>query len=98
MICLVTFEEAVATVIRRHRLASNITQRELGFRCYLDTMTISRIERGVRLPSLLTLFLISKALGVQVKTIVSEIEALDPILEAAETPGEYRGKRGPRRK
>ena len=50
-------DKAVAGVIQRVRKECGLTQRELGFRTGLDPMTISRIERGERLPSLVTLFM-----------------------------------------
>lgn len=77
-------DKAVAKVIQRVRKEREFTQRELGYRTGLDPMTISRIERGERLPSLVTLFMLAKALGYSVSEWIEEIERMSPDIQIAE--------------
>jgi transcriptional regulator with XRE-family HTH domain len=91
-------DKAVARVIRQARVKCGITQRELGYRTGLDPMTISRIERGVRLPSLMTLFIMAEAMQTSVQGWIEEIELLEPHITIAEPNRDYgmpkkRGKR-----
>ncbi len=94
-------DKAVASVIRQARKQCGMTQRELGYRTGLDPMTISRIERGVRLPSLMTLFIMAEAMQSTVGEWMEEIELLDPRITIAEPNQTYgdskkRGKRSMR--
>jgi transcriptional regulator with XRE-family HTH domain len=79
-------DKAVAQVVRALRMESGITQRELGYRTGLDPMTVSRIERAERLPSLTTLFQIAKVFGLTGEAIMQRIECLDPEISVAEEP------------
>lgn len=91
-------DKAVAKVIQRVRKEYGLTQRELGFRTGLDPMTISRIERAERLPSLVTLFMLAKALNCNVWEWIEEVEKLSPVISIAEGELSYnpkqRGKKG----
>ncbi len=60
-------------------------------------MTISRMERGTRFPSIQTLFLIAKALGYQPSALLARIEAMEPVILLQEDPKPY-GKKGIRSK
>lgn len=56
--------EALGGRIRTARKAKNFSQEKLGELCQLSTSHVGHIERGTRIPSLETLFRISKELDV----------------------------------
>lgn len=56
--------EALGGRIRTARKAKNFSQEKLGELCQLSTAHVGHIERGTRIPSLETLFRISKELDV----------------------------------
>lgn len=64
-----------------------MTQRELGFRTGLDPMTVSRIERAERLPSLITLLQMAKVFGLTGEALIRRIESFQPEIQVAEDPG-----------
>lgn len=55
---------AFGFVVRRRRLRANLTQANLAAATSLDRTYISMLERGVRQPTLTTIFAISQALGI----------------------------------
>jgi transcriptional regulator with XRE-family HTH domain len=61
-------------VLRRHRSRKNISQEELAFLAEVDTTFISRLERGIRQPTIATLIGIGQALGVSAASLVRETE------------------------
>jgi transcriptional regulator with XRE-family HTH domain len=61
-------------VLRRRRSRRNISQEELAFLAEVDTTFISRLERGVRQPTIATLIGISQALGISAARLVQETE------------------------
>lgn len=69
-----TTDEAFGTVLREFRASKRITQERLGFDADLDRTFISLLERGLRQPSLATIFQLSKALGVSPTQIVQRVE------------------------
>ena len=88
----------VGATIRSQRELLGITQHELGYLTSLDPMTISRIERGERMPSLQSLFLIAKALGKAPSEIVHMVEGSGPAIELSEDPAKaYLSKKGTKR-
>ncbi|KVD94056.1 hypothetical protein WS63_05165 [Burkholderia stagnalis] len=62
-------------VLRRHRSARNISQEELAHRAGVDRTFVSRLERGIRQPTLTTLIGIGQALGISAADLVREAEA-----------------------
>ncbi|MDH0893948.1 MULTISPECIES: helix-turn-helix transcriptional regulator [unclassified Pseudomonas] len=56
--------------VREHRLAQNLTQSQLAERVGVETETISRLERGSALPSLLKIEELAAALGASVAALV----------------------------
>jgi len=97
----VRLDNAIARILRDARKRGKLTQSELAYRTGLDPMTVSRIERGVRMPSITTLFLIARALGEDAHEIVRQVEQLNPQVLLQEDPRGYhprpvRGKRGAR--
>jgi transcriptional regulator with XRE-family HTH domain len=65
---------AFASVVRKYRLASELSQEELAFRAGLHRNYVSGLERGNRNPSLETILAIADALGVNASVIVSQVE------------------------
>ena len=60
---------AFGNQIRVLRKKKNLSQEALALACDLDRTYIGGIERGERNPSLLNIFKIAKALGVEVKDL-----------------------------
>ncbi len=61
-------------VLRRHRSALNVSQEELAFRAGVDRTFISRLERGIRQPTITTLIGLGVALGISAADLVRETE------------------------
>lgn len=66
--------EAFGTVLRRYRERSGLTQEELALNCGLDRTFISLLERGLRQPSLATVFNIADQLKITAAELVREVE------------------------
>lgn len=69
-----TPEKAFGKVLQRLRKAKRLSQEELSFRSQLDRTFISRLEGGLRQPSLSTIIRLAEALGVSATSIVAEVE------------------------
>ncbi len=63
-------------VLRESRLRKSLSQEELALECGLDRTFISMLERGVRQPSLSSIFIISDALGIKPSSLVKKLEDL----------------------
>ena len=61
-------------VLRRYRSDRNISQEELAHRADVDRTFVSRLERGVRQPTITTLIGLGQALGVSAADLVQEAE------------------------
>jgi transcriptional regulator with XRE-family HTH domain len=61
-------------VLQRHRLQRDISQEELAFQAGVDRTFVSRLERGIRQPTITTLINIGQALGVPAAKLVEEAE------------------------
>lgn len=62
------------SILKRRRTLANISQEELAFRAGVDRTFISRLERGVRQPTITTLIGLGAALGIPASELVSETE------------------------
>tara|TARA_B100000405_G_scaffold196781_1_gene137937 strand:- start:374 stop:637 length:264 start_codon:yes stop_codon:yes gene_type:complete len=71
-------------VLRRYRSEMNVSQEELAFRAGVDRTFVSRIERGIRQPTITTLIGLGSALGVSAAELVRETEAEFKIRQAKE--------------
>jgi transcriptional regulator with XRE-family HTH domain len=60
--------------LRRARERAGLTQERLAFQAGLSRPYISQLERGLKSPTLETLFLICDALGVSASVIVQRVE------------------------
>jgi len=72
----VTPEKAFGKVLQRLRKAKRLSQEELSFRSQLDRTFISRLEGGLRQPTLSTIIRLAEALGVSAASMVAEVENL----------------------
>jgi len=61
--------------LRRARKAANLTQEELAFRTHLDRTYISLLERGIKSPTLTTVFQLCRALGFLPDQFIAQIQA-----------------------
>ncbi len=62
------------SILKRHRMLANVSQEELAFQAGVDRTYISRLERGVRQPTITTLIGLGAALGIPAAELVSETE------------------------
>lgn len=67
-------EKAFAEVLRDLRKRRGLSQEELALISELDRTFISLLERGLRQPSLTTIFQLSSALQTSAAEIVSSVE------------------------
>lgn len=61
-------------VLQRYRAGAGITQEELALRAGVDRTFVSRLERGVRQPTITTLINLAEALNVSAADLVRETE------------------------
>jgi len=64
-----------AVVLREFRKNAGISQEKLALEANLDRTFISLLERGLRQPSIKTLFAIATVLGVRPYEIIQAIES-----------------------
>jgi len=62
-------------VLQRHRGKAGVSQEELAFRAGLDRTFVSRLERGIRQPTITTLISLAEALGISATDLVRETES-----------------------
>jgi transcriptional regulator with XRE-family HTH domain len=65
---------AFSEVLLRARAASGLTQEELAFAAGVDRTFVSRLERGIRQPTITTLFALADALGTSAADLVGQTE------------------------
>lgn len=68
-------EKAFGTVLRDCRKAKGLSQEELALQSGYDRAFLSRLERGVRRPSLTTLILLARLLSVPADEFLRRVEA-----------------------
>ena len=71
-----TVAEAFGQILRDCRRKAGISQEELAGRANVDRTYVSLLERGLRQPTLDSLFRLAHALGVAPATMVSRTAAL----------------------
>lgn len=62
-------------VIKRYRHQLGISQEELAHRADVDRTFVSRLERGIRQPTITTLMQLAKALEISAAELVKSVEA-----------------------
>lgn len=68
--------EAYGIVLRKYRLAENLSQEKLALKCNLDRTFIGMLERGERQPTISTLFSIAENLNISAANFIEEVEQL----------------------
>ena len=61
-------------VLREMREINNISQEKLAEYCDLDRTYISLLERGLRQPTITTIFKLSKALNISPSALIEKVE------------------------
>jgi transcriptional regulator with XRE-family HTH domain len=68
------FLRRFGAAVRAQREARGLSQEDLGFEADLDRTYVSGVERGVRNPTVVTIFALAKALRVQPSRLVTSAE------------------------
>ena len=71
---MMNIEHAFGEVLRRLRTTSGLSQEELALRCGLDRTYISLLERGLRQPTLTTIFRIAANLQMTPSDLIKDVE------------------------
>jgi len=71
---VVGLEHAFARVLRQLRMERNLSQQELATESGLGRTFISLLERGFRRPSLSTIFLLARPLGLTPSELVHAVD------------------------
>lgn len=66
--------EIFGKVLRELRDGNNISQEKLAEYCDLDRTYISLLERGLRQPTITTIFKLAKALKISPSTLIEKVE------------------------
>jgi transcriptional regulator with XRE-family HTH domain len=69
-------EQAFGQILREYRKKAKLSQEKLAQESDLDRTYISLLERGLRQPSISTVFQLSKALKISSTEIISALEAM----------------------
>ena len=64
------FLRRFGAAVRAQREGRGLSQEELGFEANLDRTYVSGVERGVRNPTVVTIFALAKALRVKASRLV----------------------------
>ena len=72
---MVRLNQALGLVLAGFRRDAGLSQESLAFECGLHPTYISQVERGLKSPTLRTLFLLAEALKVKPSEILVEVEA-----------------------
>lgn len=67
-------EKIFGLALQKHRRQLGLSQEKLALFCNLDRTYISLLERGLRNPSLKTIFILAEALEVSPSQLITEIE------------------------
>ena len=65
--------QTIGRTIARWRTAHDMTQEELAIALDIDPMTVSRFERGVTLPSLVTIRQLANVFGVSMAQMLEDV-------------------------
>jgi transcriptional regulator with XRE-family HTH domain len=65
------FARCIAAHLVYHRINKGLSKLAVAEKAGLDQRTITFIERGINVPSVVTLFLICRAMGVDISKIVA---------------------------
>ncbi|MBC2592759.1 helix-turn-helix transcriptional regulator [Ruficoccus amylovorans] len=71
---------AFGAVLKEHRKTAGLSQEELAFRAGMHSTAISLYERGLRQPTLHTVFTLAQVLELRPSALVADMEGLKPAL------------------
>ena len=74
MVRQAALQKAFGKELRQLRTSRGFSQEKLALECGLDRTFISLLERGMRQPSLTTIFLLADALDSRPSTLLAQIE------------------------
>jgi len=66
--------EIFGKVLREMRVENHISQEKLAEYCDLDRTYISLLERGLRQPTISTIFKLAKALNISPSSLIEKVE------------------------
>jgi len=66
--------EIFGKVLREIREENNLSQEKLAEYCDLDRTYISLLERGLRQPTITTIFKLAKALSISPSALIEKVE------------------------
>jgi transcriptional regulator with XRE-family HTH domain len=66
--------ESFAQTLRAYRTKSGLSQEELGLQSELGRTYVGELERGIKEPSIRTIFRICDTLGIKPSEFVAQIE------------------------
>lgn len=78
---LVNLGHAFGTVLKERRKMEGLTQEELAFQAEMHSTAISLYERGLRQPTLYTVFKLARILKTQPSVLVLAVEDKSPVLD-----------------
>jgi len=93
----VELEEAFGKILRELRLKAGISQEELAHHAGLHSSSISFFERGLRKPSLYTVFAIAEVLEMAPAVFVQHVHEKKPDLPTVIPRLKRKAKKKPRR-
>ena len=68
-------QSAFGEILRTVRTKAGFSQEQLALDCSLDRTYISLLERGLRQPTLTTLFTLANSLGIKPSKLINLVEA-----------------------
>ncbi len=71
---MILMKQETGKIIKLYRIKSGLSQDQLVDKIDMSKAFLSEIERGLKMPSLLTIFRISNALDIEAWKIVKDIE------------------------
>ncbi len=72
--------------LKARRMALSVSQEELAYRAGVDRTFVSRIERGIRQPTITTIFSLSHALEISASELVKDVESLERRAAGTQSP------------
>ena len=67
-------DRAFGRALAKRRKKRDLSQEELAFECGVHRTYVSQLERGLKSPTLRTLFMLADALSVKPSEIIRDIE------------------------
>ncbi len=67
---------AFGQILREQRAARGLSQEALALNASVDRSFVSQMERGIRQPTLTTLWKLARALSVHPSTLIARVERL----------------------